>query len=328
MARNLKTLAFCLLPFAFCLRPLPAAALPDNIGAWQRTAVDAVTQPDQALWKEYGFQIGETATYRSGDKEFTATAWRLQDATGALGVFEWQRPPTSKPSPLAKLAAETDTGLMLVHHNYLLSFEGYKPGNDELAALAGSLKNLDGAPLPTLPDALPTQDLVPNSERYIAGPIALERFAPGISPATAGFHLGAEAQVASYRAPAGEMKLAIFIYPTAQIAIQRIAEFQKIPQVMAKRTGPMIAVVLATPDANAAERLLSLVRYQGNITLTEYVYTRRDNIGDLVTNAFVLIGLLLAFATVAGLAFGGFRYLRRKRGIDPEAMITLHLADR
>jgi len=48
------------------------------------------------------------------------------------------------------------------------------------------------------------------------------------------------------------------------------------------------------------------VRYQAQVTLDEYVPTRRDNIGDLVINAFVLIGILLAFAIVSGFALGGF----------------------
>ena len=315
------------LAFLFCL-PMAAAILPDSIGAFQRTKADPVQLTDEALWREYGFQDGEKATYAAGGKEFTATAWRMLDATGALGAFDWQRPSESKSSVLAKLAAETATGVMLVHHNYLLAFEGYKPTNDELVALAESLKNRDGAPLPTLPDFLPTQNLAPNSERYVLGPVALEKFASVVPPSTAAFHLGGEAQVASFRSPAGEMKLVLFNYPTPQIAMQRIAEFEKIPQAMVKRSGPLVAAVLAPPDANAAERLLALVRYQGSITLSERVPTRRDNIGDLIINAFVLIGALLAFCFVAGLAFGGFRYFRRRKGLDPEAMITLHLADR
>ena len=58
--------------------------------------------------------------------------------------------------------------------------------------------------------------------------------------------------------------------------------------------------------------------------------TRKDNIGDLVINAFVLIGILLCFCLVAGLTMGGFRVARQflRHGEDPEAMITLHLEKR
>jgi len=88
-------------------------------------------------------------------------------------------------------------------------------------------------------------------------------------------------------------------------------------------------VILSPPNADDAERLLSQVRYQASISWSQYVPSRRDNIGDLIVNAFTLIGVLLAFATVAGLAFGGLRMLaRRSRKGDPDAMTVLHLSDR
>jgi hypothetical protein len=92
----------------------------------------------------------------------------------------------------------------------------------------------------------------------------------------------------------GDTQMLIFNYPTPQIAMQRVLEFQKLNGAVAKRSGPMVAVVLAPPDPDYAENLLSQVRYQAEVTADEYVPTRRDNIGDLVINAFVLIGILLA----------------------------------
>jgi hypothetical protein len=91
----------------------------------------------------------------------------------------------------------------------------------------------------------------------------------------------------------------------------------------------MVAVVLAPPDPDYAENLLSEVRYQAQVTLDEYVPSRKDNIGDLVINAFVLIGILLAFSVVSGFALGGFRALRRRsrHGEEADAMITLHLQE-
>ncbi len=92
----------------------------------------------------------------------------------------------------------------------------------------------------------------------------------------------------------------------------------------------MVAVVLSPPDPDFAEQVLAGVRYQAEVTRSEYVPTRRDNIGVLILNIFVLIGFLLAFAVVAGLAAGGLRaWLRRGRtGADAEAMISLHLEGR
>jgi hypothetical protein len=94
-----------------------------------------------------------------------------------------------------------------------------------------------------------------------------------------------------------------------------------------KRSGPLVAVVLAPPDSDAAERLLAQIRYQASVTRDEYVPTRRDNIGNLVVNAFTLIGILLGFAVVSGFALGGYRALRRRGrgGEEPDALLTLHI---
>ena len=318
--------------FALFLPTLAAAATwPDTLGAFHRVSVQAVTPTaDQAIFDEYGLREGETAQYEGDGQKFTATAWRFQDPTGALGAFEWLRPADSKPSALAKLAAETSTGTILTHANYVLRFEGYHPAVPFLTTFVEGLKQVDNSALPALMDYLPSQDLVPNSERYAEGPAALQKFAPGISPSTAAFHLSAEAQIGSFRTASGDLKLAIFSYPTHQIAMQQTGQFQRIAGAMVKRSGPLVAVILSPPNPDAAEKLLSLIRYQADITLDERVSTRRDNIGDLVINAFILIGILLCFSLVGGLAFGSVRaFLRRGgRGEAADAMIVLHLSDR
>lgn len=304
-----------------------AAILPDAIGPYQRGTISKPALSDPAIWTEYGLKTAETATYQNGKSKFLATVWRLEDTTGSMAAFEWQRPADSTPSTAAKMAAETPDSLLVVHGNYLLSFTGYKPSKEELDALNGSLLNVDNTVLPILPGYLPSNGLVPNSERYILGPASLAKFAPGIPPSTAAFHFGAEAQMGVFHNPKGDTQMLIFNYPTPQIAMQRIVDFQKLPGDVAKRSGPLVAVVLNPPDPDYAENLLAQVRYQAQVTMDEYVPTRRDNIGDLVVNAFVLIGILLAFAVVSGIALGGFRALRRRarHGEESDAMITLHL---
>lgn len=317
--------------YLLCALMLPglslAAILPDSIGAYQRGAGPRLTFDDRPLWDEYGLKSAETATYANGKDKFVATVYRLADTTGALAAFDWQRPPDSTPSPVAKLAAETATSLLLVHGNYLLSFSGYKPGAQELDALAAGLRNVDNTVLPSLPGYLPSEELVANSQRYILGPAGLQKFAPGIPPSVAAFHLGAEVQLAVFHSPKGDLPLAIFDYPTPQMAMQKVIDFQKLPGAVVKRSGPLVAVVLSPGDPDFAERLLSHVRYEAEVTRDEYVPGRRDNIGDLVINAFLLCGILLTFCLASGLALGGFRaYMRHLRhGQEPDAMISLHL---
>src|ERR1700678_693109 len=138
--------------FALLFVPLLAGAaiLPDSIGAYHRTAVSQPTLENRDLWDEYGLHEYESATYENGPSKFTAAAYQLQDSTGAMAAFNWQRPATSKVSHVAGYAAETATGLILVQGNFLLSFEGYKPPTPELGTLTGTLIHIDGTPFPTL----------------------------------------------------------------------------------------------------------------------------------------------------------------------------------
>jgi hypothetical protein len=315
--------------FAFLLLPVLAGAaiLPDAIGAFHRTSVSQPAISVRDLWDEYGLRDYESAAYENGAAKMTATAYQLQDPTGAMAAFDWLRPANAKVSRLATYAAETPSRLVLVRGSYLLDFDGYKPEPAEIDALVRTLRNLDNTPFPTLPGYLPAQDLIPNSERYITGPLGLAQFDPAVPPSVAAFRYSSEAVLGVFHSPKGDLTLAVFNYPTPQIAMERLPVFQNIPGTMAKRSGPLVAVVVKPADPDVAERLLAQVQYRVDITQQEHIATRRDNIGNLVVNAFILAGIALIFCVVAGIGVGGFRVWRRrgKGGNDPDAMITLRL---
>ena len=317
--------SFLALLAAPCL--LAASVLPESIGAAHRTGSSQPALPDRAVWVEYGLKDWETATYQAGKASFTVAAWQLADPTAALAAFDWQRPANSTPSKLAPLAAATRDGLVFAQGQYVLAFAGHLPTADELTAVGKSLKNLDTSALPVLPGYLPAEDLVPNSERYITGPASLARFMPAISPSVAGFHFDAEAQLGVFHSSKGDMPLAIFDYPSPQIAMRKVSDFEQLPGAVVKRSGPLVAVLVDPADRDMAERLLSKVRWQAEITRNEHVATALDNPGLMLLSVFKLIGILLVFATLSGLLFGGFRVLMRslRHGREPEAMIVLHL---
>src|SRR5262245_44888371 len=142
-----------------------AAIWPDAIGTYRRmSAQPASPAEDRAIWNEFGFQEGEAAQYEAAGKKFIATAWRFLDATGAMATFQWQRPAAAKPSIVAKLAATNGNDTLLVTGNYLLSFRGYNPNPEEIAAIGQALPRLEEASLPVLPGYLPSENLVLNSE--------------------------------------------------------------------------------------------------------------------------------------------------------------------
>ncbi len=305
-----------------------AAILPDTVGAFKKASTSAAAVSDRSLWNEYRLKGSETASYKDGNASFTATVFQLGDTTSALGVFDWHRDPKATLSKAAPLAAQTPDSLMVAQGNYVLLFSGYKPSADELNSVLTSLKNVDTTTLPTLPGYLPADNLQPNSQRYVTGPVSLERFYPGITPSAAGFNYGAEAQLASFRTPKGDLRLAIFEYPTHQIAMQKAGDLEKLQGAVVKRSGPLVAVILSPVDPDAAQKVLSQVRYEAAITFDQYVPTQKDNIGDLVLTAFLLIGLLLGVSIVAGLFVGGYRrWWAKIRGKEePEVMTTLRLS--
>ena len=312
-----------LLAPALCM----GAILPDTIGPYHQTSAAPVTVADKPLWDEYGLRDSEAAVYANGADKFTVTAYQLQDSTGAFAAFEWQRPEKARDSKLAPVAAETAKDLLVAHGNYLLDFTGYKPQPPELEQVYAGLKNVDLTSLPTLPGYLPNEDQVAGSERYVIGPMGLQQFDSGIPPSVAAFHLGAEASVESFHSKKGDLTLAIFEYPTFQIAMQRIVDFQKLPGAVAKRTGPLVAVTMSPADPDEAERLLAKVEYHAEVTMQEHIPTKKDNIGDLVINAFILSGILLLASVVGGLLVGGVRMWQRRGSNDPDSdtIVRLHL---
>ncbi len=308
-----------------------ADIFPDNIGVFKKGPPKAIGVPDRALYDEYGLQATEGAEFTSPEKHFTATAWRFHDSTGAMAFFEARRPPGATLSNLAKLAVHTSDGEIFVHGNYVFQFTGAVPPADDLKELYFLLPKLEQSPLPALMTFLPAEGLIPNSERYIVGPVSLERFEPRIAPSVAAFHLGSEAQLGKYKTAKGLLTLAIFNYPTPGLARDRYQEFQKIPGAVAKRAGKLVAVTVDPPDADAAERVLAQVKYDINVTWNEKVPGNEiRSTAKLVLDIFVFAGILAGMCLVAGVAFGGLRILARKMGRteDPNAMITLDLGNK
>jgi hypothetical protein len=254
----------------------------------------------------------------------------VADSTAAIGAFQFTRGDHARKAAalesLTPNTALTPNGALVAFGNYLVAFEGAVPEPDDVANLFRSLPRFENAGLPSFPGFLPPHEIT-GSERYIGGPVALKQFFPGVEPATAAFHLGGEAAVADY--PSG-LKLAIFNYPLPAIARQQATAFAQIPTAVVKRAGPLVAIVIHPKDSNAAESLLSQVRYQASVTTGEKPHTVKENPARLLLNIFLLIGVLAGFCILSGLVFGLFRVLLRRAGIenDGEELLTLHIEGR
>ena len=295
--------------------PLLGAIFPEQIGGFTRGATKDLVASDQALYQEYGLKAAEQADYTAPGKQFTATGWRFRDSTGAFALYESQRA----------------NGPLFLQGNYVFRFTGAAPEAADLEPFYAQLPQLDHAPLPALIGFLPKEGLIPNSERYILGPVSLDRFESRISPSIAAFHLGAEAQLGRYRTPKGDLTLIIFNYPTPKLSRDRQEAFQTIPGAVAKRSGPLLAVIVQPPDPDTAEKVLGQVQYQVNLTSNEEVPANEaKGVARLVLTGFALAGFLGGLSIVVGVGFGGFRFVLRKlgRAEDFDGLISLRIGDK
>jgi hypothetical protein len=179
---------------------------------------------------------------------------------------------------------------------------------------------------------LPAKNLAPHSERYILGPVGLAQNAPQIPESAVAFQFGTEGALARYRNGKNEAMLAVFSYPTPQIARQQASAFAAVPGAIVKRTGPLVAVVLGAPDRALADRLLGPINYEASVTVNEpmpLVLTPQST-AQMILAIITLAGIVLGFCLASGLLFGGLRVLARRFGYTDAgtALTTLHLSDK
>jgi len=316
-----------------------SAILPDTIGAFQRGDAAPAPAPDAKVWNEFGLQASETSPYAdpATGKKFSITAYRFQDSTGALAAWMDARPADAKPFQGDGIGVETATEQYIAVGNFLFIFHGYKPNHDELAHVFLTVPLYTNAPLGPLRGYVP-HGFIPNSERYILGPESLAKYAGLIPPSTAAFHFSTEGEAVDF-APSttkagaksgAKTTLVIFNFPGIEMAQKQFPAFAAVPGTVAKRTGPIVAIALHPVTPDDAERVLSQVKYQAEITMNERPPTLKDNPGNLLLNIAILCGVLIVFCVISGLVFGGIRYALKRSGAVSEAdeMISLHLTEK
>jgi len=288
-----------------------APILPPRMGDFNQTATPVYAVPEPAVFREYGLEISERAQYAAGDRKLEITLLRAKDATGAFGIYQWLRPRDATPADPEQGERSVQKGDTVLFHygNYVLSLRGAMPEQEHLDTLLSILPRYERTAAPPVIRHLPKEDLVANSERFVQGPVALAKLAPGVPPSAVAFHMGAEGQLAEYQAEGGRLAMLLIYYPTPQMARAQIEEFQKLSGLMAKRAGPLIATVLNPFSRDEAEKLLARVRYEATLTWSQPRQTRSDNIGEFLFGVVMLCLLLAGFAILAGAGFGGVRIL-------------------
>ncbi|HWY56954.1 MAG TPA: DUF6599 family protein [Terriglobales bacterium] len=346
------------------------SVLPTQFGGWQasgssRTSADpAVADPvNAAVLKEYGFTSFESATYTRDDgRKLTLKTARFGDASGAYGAYTFYKTPAMLIEKIGDGAASMNERVLFYRGNILVDAVFQKLSAMSAAELRELAQGLPLPPgntrnLPGLPVYLPPQSYVKNTAKYVVGPAALQNVEAPIPAELVDFNAGAEVVVGNYNSSGGEATLMLISYPTPQIAADHLRRIDAargqgsqsgngspaanasvvLPTpIFDKRTGPIVVVAVGPLSQAEGKSLLASVNYDANITWNENThFTKRDNLANLLVNVIILCFIIIGFALVAGVAFGGIRILARR--LFPERVfdraenrefISLHLSEK
>ena len=303
----------------------PAPLLPDVFAGWQKGETHASSDPAQAdpanasLLKEYGFTGFEAAAYSQSGRKLSLKVARFSDASGAYGAFTFYKRGDMQTETIGDQGASENNHVLFYRGNLLVDavFDRVTAMSAaELRELAKALPVTAGESNkpPTLPLYLPRQAYIRHSARYVLGPVGLDAVGAPFTAQQVDFSKGAEVVLGKYSTSEGVATLTIISYPTPAIAGERLRAIQAAaPDVNAKRTGPLLALVNGDISSKEAKSLLAAVNYEADVTWNEATsLSKRDNIGNLIVNIFVLIGVVLLFALVLGVVFGGTRVVLKR----------------
>ena len=323
-------------PTATAPSPLPSI-LPAQFAGWHisgsiQTSKDpAVADSVNAdLLKEYGLTDFESGTYTGEDgRKVALKAIRFADASGAYGAFTYYKMPQMLKESIPDQGSSLNERVLFYRGNILVDavFE-------KLSAMsAASLRELSQAlprpagnagNLPSLPAYLPKSGYVKNTAKYVMGPVGLDKISAPLSAQLVDFNTSAEVAMGTYQTSGGVATLMLIAYPTPQLAAEHLRRIDAANQPNAqpqsgspiaiagpmfdKRTGPMVVIATGVVSQAEARALLSAVNYEADVTWNENTYqNKKNNLANLLLNVFLLCGILIVFAGVAGLAFGGIR---------------------
>jgi hypothetical protein len=333
-------------------------ALPQVFAGWERVGAPTVSADPAAadaknvpVLKEYGFSQVASASYVDGDNKLAIRELRFQDATGAYGAFTFYRVPGTSPEEIGVEAAANGT-----HIVYWTGATLVDAVFDHLTAMsAAALRELaEGIPKPSgakanppsLPGYLPKENREVTYTRYAIGPEGYVRSGGLLPPELVDFNRGAEVLTGTFDEHNGTGQLTIIAYPTPQIAADReraISAYLKAgppkpgsPQtpwpliltesntqaLLAKRTGPLVAMTSGAFDDKDAQTLLARVHYEASVSWNKPEAVSEPNrAARLLVGVITLFFILGGIAILLGIFFGGGRVMVRKLQGKPASSV-------
>lgn len=268
----------------------------------------------------------ESQTYHRGNRTASVTLYRFGDPSSAYGAYTFLRNGALSPVKIGAFGSASANRALIVVGNYLVDAtgQGERPSEAALTKLASDLnKTADQTPYPTIGRHLPEKGIVPESEHYIVGQVALNREFPLSKNDWIGFNLGAEAMEARYRLAGKEVKLLLVSYPTQQIAANELAGIMRqfnfdppgqVPPgelvLFGKRSSSMVAIIAGAPNQKVANSLLDKISYEDVVTWNEPKEAmNQPSFNSMVVEAFEGTGVIMLLCLVVSIGFGGVRLL-------------------
>lgn len=344
--------SFFAAPALFSQAKAPAAILPEAFAGWELIGVPQhgtdprkIDSASSSVLQEDRLTDFEVTTYKHDDRTITVKAARFEDAAGAYAAFTFFRQPLMRVEDIGTLAASLNERVLFFSGNILVDVQFDRltgMSGAQLRELAALLPKAKGpvAVLPTLPSHLPRKPLVAETARYLIGPAAYSALNINLSPQLIDFSKSPQLLWARINGEApASAEILLIEYPTPHIAIDKLSAFEQLAppfgggSSVAKRSGPILALVRGNISQGEANRILASVNYDANVTWNENAgQGKRDNIGNVVVAALSLAAILFLISVGAGAVFGFGRFYlpqfrRKKLGETPDdgKMIRLDL---
>jgi len=283
---------------------------------------------DPAIEREYGVRTLEERIYALREQKTAVLVEEAPDSSSAYGLLTFYRTETAAPVPGLPLTVVDSAGALMGRGRFFIRVP--RPGELEVSdgEFRALLDFIGGAQPsqspPRLPTLLPEKDLVPGSEKYIVGLEAARRILPSFRTDLIGFAQGAELRVGTYGTGGQRLTLLAINYPTPQIARVRYGAMEGFlglnqdrgsESVYARRSGSFVFLVLGSPSAERANKLMNQLQVTGHISWDSPPPRSKPfarEVLELIVANLLLI-LILAGGSIAGgiLVFGFKRMVVR-----------------
>jgi len=317
-----------------------SSILPDEFGAWRAEGPATKITPKElgSNWgqgtgaeqvlQESGPQAIEQRSYHDNQNQVTLRLFQLKDSTSAYEFYTFLLAPGMRNMGVGKDSALSQyDGRILIGNLVLQASLSPQTKPESLNDIVSALKSkADPTLFPPLKEYLPTDWRIFGSEKYAIGPEAFRSAMNSLGQgayANLSKEIGfgdedkAEAILARYQGQHGSGVLLLLEYPTPQVAENRLHHLQQALPVAAKQAGvtverkaSLLSLVFAPTSQMHAEAIRDAVNYETEVTWNEPHQTATDPpLVRVLYKIFLFTSLFLVFATLTGIAFGGFRIL-------------------